>query len=539
MHDHVSLTQRYERFSDDALDVAVSGRIFLLDESNPPDGAEANPLKIAHAVCDGRADFNDVYGFFRIAITDKVNGRVVFFGDNAASQVFFYDAETCKVSDSLLNLARFTGEKRSFNVKAAAQFLAFGGTVTNDTLVEGIMKTDADMYYIMEGGKVTAKSKGLLPISEKYTKREVYDFVKLMIKGLDPEKMCARVTGGTDSRVVLAAVLKAGGRPHGFISGYEDNPDVAVAKEIGQVTGLDVTALHPGEKSADWINQAFAFSDGMQDVVGAYRQLVLTKLAAEKGTLWFGGVGGEFYKNHFYKPVKDRMMFHNATAKDAVDMLFIAPMRTVLKDKAIGDAVRNLAGDLSKEIYEILSEVVGREKGNLAKFNMAGIKRMQGFTGIANSIAGYVTQSDPLMDRHIIRNVSYKNPFALSMAVWNRKQVRKNYPALSNIRTDQGYTLSLNPVKLNAERIRKGLFWSSRVLARVRKKLGLRWKDITAHYWDNDYSDARKTTYWGGGLTLCERLRILKAGVKEEDIPMSWTGWIILFGMMEEYLEKL
>ena len=539
MHDNINLTQRYERFSDDTLEAAVSGRIFLLTDSGRPEDAEGDVLKIAHAVYDGTADFNNIYGFFKIVIADKTSGRTIFFGDNAASQNFFYDPENGTVSDSLLRLSRMGGKKRSFNLYAAAQYLAYGCTITQDTLVQGILKTDADMYYIVEGGKVSVHDKKLLPLSERYTKGDLYDFVKLMTRGMNGEGVCARVTGGTDSRAVLAALLKAGVRPSLFISGYEDNPDVSITQEIGRVTGLEVSALNPHAKEDNWLERSFDFCDGMHDVVGAYRQLILTEMAVKKGSLWFGGVGGEFYKNSFCMPFRYHCLFRTASAREIINIIFLARMRTALGKGFLHDEVKKLAARLSDDIYSLLAGRVEREKGNLARFNTAGVKRMQGYTCMTNTIANYITQIDPLMDCHTIRSVSYMSPVALSMHVWQRKQIHKNFPALGAIRTDQGYSCSLNPLRLNAERIKKGLFWSSRVVARVKQKLGLRWKDITAKYWDNDYADARKTTYWGGGITICKQLHILDEGANSENIPMHLTGVIILFGMMGEFLEKL
>ena len=70
-----------------------------------------------------------------------------------------------------------------------------------------------------------------------------------------------------------------------------------------------------------------------------------------------------------------------------------------------------------------------------------------------------------------------------------------------------------------------------RIIARVQRKYGFKYKDVVSRYWDEDYSNARKTKIWRNSFQFCKINGIIEQQTKESDIPLSMTGNIILIGM--------
>ncbi len=118
------------------------------------------------------------------------------------------------------------------------------------------------------------------------------------------------------------------------------------------------------------------------------------------------------------------------------------------------------------------------------------------------------------------------------MHMWQRKQIAKYCPSLSDIPTDQGYSCTLRPLRLFCERCKKLLFIADRVFNRIRRSLGLGFKSKEQRYWDEDYIEARKSELWQKALTYCREKGIIQQDVDETEIPLSDTGTLLLAGLL-------
>lgn len=110
---------------------------------------------------------------------------------------------------------------------------------------------------------------------------------------------CA-VTGGVDSRSVLAHLLANGVRPALTVTGPPDHPDVCLAGKIADVLGQELTVFSDAPEGDAWLQEAIRQADGMAGVCGAYRLAKQSGGLAARGiALKFGGGAGELYKNSF------------------------------------------------------------------------------------------------------------------------------------------------------------------------------------------------------------------------------------------------
>ena len=113
------------------------------------------------------------------------------------------------------------------------------------------------------------------------------------------------LSGGYDSRLILALLLDAGVEPALYVYGNDSDQDVVVAKEISRGEGLhlhqvDKSLLHrAGTRSAEFAwtrfdswNNAGLFDNGVDDHDRKER--------AQRGVDILNGSGGECFRNFFY-----------------------------------------------------------------------------------------------------------------------------------------------------------------------------------------------------------------------------------------------
>jgi hypothetical protein len=528
----IMLTQNgYKEYHTDRYDIFVMGDIYDIDtinEMNVDSKILPYLISVVDSIENGCVDFEKIYGFYKVVITDRKKDIQFFWGDNSGSQRFYINEEKTEVSDSFLYLIRGIGSDK-LNMQGVSQLFAYGTIVDGTTIVNGIIKTDSEFYYEVYNGKIICYSKGLKHFCEKYVQHNLFDYVSAECSLHVEKKVSARITGGNDSRTVLSSALRGGYRPTLIITGHLNNPDIPISKKIAKTAGLDLVILDSYIYENEWLKESYEFFDGGYDPVQGYRQMLIVKRLASEADLLLGGVGGEFYKNDYYKAIRYRLLFRKASVDEAIKRVFPHQAENY---NWLGSKVRKQAETLTDRLSMLFSERLQMERDNLSLFNHAGYYRIRSsFSDITSSLCREIIQADPLVDPRMIRSIADYHPLKLSMSMWQRTQVHRDYPAFSDIETDKGYSMTVDNAKLLGERIKKGLFWMSRFLNRVREKLGLKWNDNILKYWDEDYLTARDTDEWRYSFEICKKHGIIDMSAQEADIPLRFTGYIILMGL--------
>lgn len=126
-----------------------------------------------------------------------------------------------------------------------------------------------------------------------------------------PGQVRAALSGGFDSRLILAGLLASGVRPELFVYGAPDFPDVPVARAVAESAGIPLRVVDKAALNAQLpppgiarLVQAALFFDGLPndgiDDPGADQQTRLEQLAG--GCLGLNGGGGEIFRNYFHLP---------------------------------------------------------------------------------------------------------------------------------------------------------------------------------------------------------------------------------------------
>jgi asparagine synthase (glutamine-hydrolysing) len=129
-----------------------------------------------------------------------------------------------------------------------------------------------------------------------------------------PDRINAALSGGFDSRLIVAGLLAAGTRPQLFVYGDPGSADVVIAKTVAGATGIPLAAIDKGvlnrglsAPDIESLAQSALFFDGLPsdgiDDPGADRQTRLQQTA--NGSIALNGGGGEIFRNFFHLPDRD------------------------------------------------------------------------------------------------------------------------------------------------------------------------------------------------------------------------------------------
>lgn len=126
-----------------------------------------------------------------------------------------------------------------------------------------------------------------------------------------PGHTSAALSGGFDSRLILAGLLAEGERPRLFVYGGPDSEDVPIAREIADAEGIGIQVVDKSildrelpEPDLDELVRSALFFDGLPNDgihdAGADRRTRLEQSAG--GHLVLNGGGGEIFRNFFHLP---------------------------------------------------------------------------------------------------------------------------------------------------------------------------------------------------------------------------------------------
>ncbi|MEO5811274.1 MAG: asparagine synthase [Rhodanobacter sp.] len=221
-----------------------------------------------------------------------------------------------------------------------------------------------------------------------------------------PGRINTALSGGFDSRLIVAGLLAAGTQPRLFVYGDPDSADVAIARTVAGSTGLALDAIDKRvvnrslpPPDIESLEQSTLFfdglpSDGIYDP-GADRRTRLQQTA--DGCIALNGGGGEIFRNFFHLP--DRAF----TARDIVRTFYRGFSPSVFRDPKglasyearLAASIRNIAG-----VSAVDNEHLSREQVEL----LYPFFRCHYWMGVNNSVGvrhGYY--ATPLVDLESVR----------------------------------------------------------------------------------------------------------------------------------------
>ena len=271
-------------------------------------------------------------------------GRTFLLTDYFAAFQLFHDREMRLFSTSLLAAAGAL-PRLSFDAQAVYE-LAFNVVpVGNDTVFnelktlgpERVVELTAEGVVSHAAPKPLPDTPSNLPVAERLDRHtaRLAAVVGAHTSAFGDKVRCP-LSGGLDSRLLLAALRAQGCRPSVYVYGGSGSEDVAIARGIGAAEGFDVEwmdkdawrTLAPDE-FADQVERNFQQYDGLP-VYGELFENGSNAAARDArhpgGALAASGGCGEIYRNFFFLPDRPataatvaRTFFARYDPRDATD----------------------------------------------------------------------------------------------------------------------------------------------------------------------------------------------------------------------------
>ena len=364
----------------------------LLDEcdaSGPPDETQLRG-NFALFLCTPRGCLllNDLLGFVRIY---------------ASSDGLFY-------STSWLATCAYTGHVE-LDTAAAVEYVLTGASHSDRTLALGITTLPlASIFNLSEKCVLTRPrtwsgahndTPAMLDITVAQVSAHLHD-VFTEVAAVFPTRTRMALSGGFDSRLILAGLLDAGARPELFVYGNTRSDDVLIARAVADsidepLEVIDKCLLNRARPPIDidrLVANALFFdglpNDGIYDS-GADEQTRLSQTTG--GYLAMNGGGGEIFRNYFYLP--DRRL----SAMDIVRTFYRGFDRRIFRQQRDLFAYENrMAASILQAIAPSIRDIqqpLARDCVELAY----PLFRCHYWMGVNNSVAtrhGYFTT--PLID---------------------------------------------------------------------------------------------------------------------------------------------
>ncbi|HLL58465.1 MAG TPA: asparagine synthase-related protein, partial [Allosphingosinicella sp.] len=273
-------------------------------------------------------DWSRLGGQF-VALVHK-RGRTFLFTDYFGAFQLFHDNELRFFSTSFLSAAKALPSLR-FDPQAVYEFAFNVVPIGDDTLFSDLKMLGPDrLAELGEGGALLHDLRKPLP--DKAVEMPLQERIKSHREQLSAvvrrhiaasSKVNCALSGGLDSRLVLAALRAEGCQPGVFVYGAPDSEDVRTALEIGRAQGFHVDWLH---KENYRIVEPDGFSEQVERNFHEYDALpnfgalfdnggnaAARDARFRDGALSASGGCGEIYRNFFF--LADRPMSASAVAR--------------------------------------------------------------------------------------------------------------------------------------------------------------------------------------------------------------------------------
>lgn len=314
-------------------------------------------------------DWSRLKGHF-IALVRR-GGRTFLFGDYFGAFQLFHDDRLRIFSTSLLTalevLPALTFDDQSvyefaFNVVPIGNQTLFRELRTLDP--RRIVELDGEGARFHEFSKPLPETFSAEPLGERIERhRERLAAVVRSHVGHFGNHVFCPLSGGIDSRLLLAALRAEGCQPNLYVYGGADSADVAIARKIGDDEGFDVAwfdkeAFRPVEPDEfpQIVEQNFQQYDGLPNYGELFENgsnAAARNARHQGGAMSASGGCGEVYRNFFFLPDRPfstadiaRTFFARYSRSDVTDR-FDEPLFLERIGETLADALGR-RGDRSK-----------------------------------------------------------------------------------------------------------------------------------------------------------------------------------------------
>lgn len=280
-------------------------------------GNSALGLLLDDITAVGRIDEMELRGNFALFLRSQTQSLLL---NDALGFVRLYASpDECFYSTSWLATCAYAG-RIDLDDSAAAEYVLLGASHSDRTVARGITTLPLGHAFDLARKRVQARfpegmwEEARAPASFEAAVDGICEHVQTVcgeIAAAFPGRTRAALSGGFDSRLIVAGLLACGNRPELFVYGDSTSEDIPIARKVADSAGIalnvvDKNALNrrmPPPDLERLINSALFFdglpNDGIYDP-GADQQTRLEQNAG--GSIALNGGGGEIFRNFFHLP---------------------------------------------------------------------------------------------------------------------------------------------------------------------------------------------------------------------------------------------
>lgn len=251
----------------------------------------------------------------QFALIVKRHNVICVLNDSTGLFQIFVDRDHGLISSSLLALAAARPRNRLFS-QAVFEYIFNGAPLGDETMVEGIELLPFGKAIHLNDGKIriVERDVGWPPTGTPAGIEECVAALKSVfvpvVKSYSGRTVSA-LSGGFDSRLVVASLRACGENPETFVYGPDTDVDVKVAREIAASLGLTLVTdsrrdLVPADADACLaaVKSRFLLSDGYTwggvfSGDGEDREI---ERRGGHGRIHLSGAGGEIFRDFFMMP---------------------------------------------------------------------------------------------------------------------------------------------------------------------------------------------------------------------------------------------
>ena len=203
---------------------------------------------------------------------------------------------------------------------AAAEYVLLGASHSDRTVARGVTVLPMAHVFDMTRRQQRARlptsiwDQAWVPASFDAVADQICSHLQTVCKEIAtafPGRTRAALSGGFDSRLIVAGLLACDSRPELFVYGKSTSDDVVIARTVAESAGLPINVIDKGELNRQaplpdierFVHSALFFdglpNDGIYDV-GADEQTRLEQSVG--GCIALNGGGGEIFRNFFHLP---------------------------------------------------------------------------------------------------------------------------------------------------------------------------------------------------------------------------------------------
>jgi asparagine synthase (glutamine-hydrolysing) len=276
----------------------------------------------------------EVNGSFFVAIYDDKNEKLTLINDRFGSLKHFYCYEKNQLFFSpKISALMSIVENKKIQKDALIDFLIFGFCLGNKTFDENIFQFPPGSILEITKQKMTLKRYWTYPCDGKYDERDENTLLEELGRrwqnAVDrrikkDEKSIIQISGGLDSRAILAAALKSTDKEHIFLYtfGEKGSYDFDIGTRIAETLGIHHASLHPlKEHFAEQYTTSFVDSEGMIDAT-PYFPVQMDKFLEHVSTKVYNGyMGGEMMGPLIFSKIKNLQLHTEDQYEKAKEIL--------------------------------------------------------------------------------------------------------------------------------------------------------------------------------------------------------------------------